>query len=619
MKRRIMALLLALCLLGTAGLVPVSAVDEEDDAVRLVRTLNIMTGDENGNLNLSDNVKRSEFAKLLVMASAQKNKAGGAGDQSSPYQDVADEHWALNYIRLVTQQGWMTGYGDGTFHPDSTITIEEACASVLRLLGYNTQKLGEYPTAQLEKAEALALRDGLSLGRGDVMSRGDCARLFSSLMTAENAKGKVYATAIGYTVTNGELNLTAAMIANLSGPFVSDGYSEFPFKPEELLVDGISSDGYTLKANDVYYYHKGLRGAWVFTKRVTGRVEAVTTSSAGLPTSVTVFKKKYTIATPEVAYQLSELSGTAVNSYVTLLLGMNDAVAGVLKDSQVKGAYYGMVKSYTRASNQTKAAVETTYNVFCTDGATRAFTVQGNAGVSFGTLVSVVVTQDGAKISRMPARTLTGKVNADATAVDGTAFAGNVHVIETDSNGYAAAAVDVKRLASVQLTGDDVRGYTSDSEGRVDNLILNNVTGDAATYGYLIDKRGNDNDSDDGKKDYYVTYNCVVGGKAATYGSAKRLTVERGAVSVEFEKDGALKGITNLKSTTLSELSGSYAQGSGKTFLLWENVQVYLRNGDNYYSTPIASVNAAEYSLTGWYDSCKAGGLIRVIIAEPRQ
>ena len=90
-------------------------------------------------------------------------------------------------------------------------------------------------------------------------------------------------------------------------------------------------------------------------------------------------------------------------------------------------------------------------------------------------------------------------------------------------------------------------------------------------------------------------------------------------MSVEFEKDGTLKGITNLKSTTLSELSGSYAQGDGKTFSLWENVQVYLRNGDNYYTTPVASVNAAEYSLTGWYDSCKAGGLIRVIIAEPRQ
>ena len=618
MKRRLMALLLALCFVAAAGVVPASALDEEDDAVRLVRTLNIMTGDENGNLNLSDAVKRSEFAKLLVMASAQKNKAGGAGDQSSPYQDVADEHWALSFIRLVTQQGWMTGYGDGTFHPDSTITIEEACASVLRLLGYNTQKLGEYPTAQLEKAETLALRDGLSLGRGDVMSRGDCARLFSSLMLTENAKGKVYAATIGYTVTNGELNLTAAMISNLSGPFVADYDSEFPFKPEELLVDGVSSDGYTLKANDVYYYHKGLRGAWVFTKRVTGRVEAVTTSSAGLPTSVTVFKKKYAIATPDAAYQLSELSGVAVNSYVTLLLGMNDGVAGVLKDSDVKGVYYGMVKSYSRASNQTKAAVETTYNVFCTDGTTRAFTVPGSTGVSFGSIVSVTVTQEGATLSRMPARTLTGKVNAGATAVDSTALAGNVRVIETDSNGYAAAAVDVKRLAGIQLSGSDVRGYTSDAEGRVDNLILNNVTGDAATYGYLFDKKGS-NDTDDGKKDYYVTYSCVVNGKAASYGSAKRITVERGGVSVEFEKDGALKGITNLKSTTLSELSGSYAQGGGKTFSLWENVQVYLKNGDNYYTTPLASVNAAEYSLTGWYDSSKAGGLIRVIIAEPRQ
>ena len=30
----------------------------------------------------------------------------------------------------------MTGYTDGTFRPDETVKLEEACAAVLKLLGY---------------------------------------------------------------------------------------------------------------------------------------------------------------------------------------------------------------------------------------------------------------------------------------------------------------------------------------------------------------------------------------------------------------------------------------------------------------------------------------------------
>ena len=53
----------------------------------------------------------------------------------------------------------MTGYTDGTFRPDETVKLEEACAAVLKLLGYDTSALaGSFPSAQLSKAAALGLR-----------------------------------------------------------------------------------------------------------------------------------------------------------------------------------------------------------------------------------------------------------------------------------------------------------------------------------------------------------------------------------------------------------------------------------------------------------------------------
>ena len=76
----------------------------------------------------------------------------------------------------------MTGYTDGTFRPDSTVKLEEACAAALKLLGYDSASLaGSFPSAQLSKAAALGLRDGISLKQGGAMTYQSCACLFSNL------------------------------------------------------------------------------------------------------------------------------------------------------------------------------------------------------------------------------------------------------------------------------------------------------------------------------------------------------------------------------------------------------------------------------------------------------
>ena len=48
---------------------------------------------------------------------------------------------------------------------------------------------------------------------------------------------------------------------------------------------------------------------------------------------------------------------------------------------------------------------------------------------------------------------------------------------------------------------------------------------------------------------------------------------------------------------------------------------LYLRQSGAYYLTELSAVNAEDYRLTGWYDdfSGRAGGRVRVIIADPRE
>ena len=65
----------------------------------------------------------------------------------------------------------MNGYTDGSFRPDNTVTLEEACAAVLKLLSYKTTDMtGSFPQAQLNKAQQIGLRDQSRLQQGQAMT-----------------------------------------------------------------------------------------------------------------------------------------------------------------------------------------------------------------------------------------------------------------------------------------------------------------------------------------------------------------------------------------------------------------------------------------------------------------
>ena len=135
MKRRAISLLLAACMM--CGLLTVGASAASSDATGAVETmkaLGIMVGDETGNMNLSGNVTRAQFVKMMTAASTYRDSVG-AGYGYSLFKDVKSDHWASEYIKLAVEQGWITGYVDGTFRPNTNITRAQACVIVNRALG----------------------------------------------------------------------------------------------------------------------------------------------------------------------------------------------------------------------------------------------------------------------------------------------------------------------------------------------------------------------------------------------------------------------------------------------------------------------------------------------------
>ena len=482
MKKRILALLLAVCVACSMLILPASA-SGSNTAVQTAVTLGGLTSAQTA--NLAAPLTRGALTKLMVAFSAYRESAKTQGSTGTLFSDVSSGSAYAPYVRIAVQQGWISGYTDGSFRPDNAVTLEEACTAVLKLLGYDVTTLsGTFPAAQLNKANELGLRDNLTKTQGEGMTLEDGAVLLYNALTATTAEGKVYASSLGFTVNNGVVDVSSILLSNVKGPFVAGLGTQLPFAPTAVYRNDTVTTDATLNAYDVYYYNETAQTVWIYTRKAAGRITAVS-PSANAPTSVTVAGTEYTIASSSVAAQLSALNGGGVGQVVTLLLGMNDEAVSVLTGDAANEVFYGVVQTTSRSLVENSGPdVQQTVAVACTDGVTRSVNVDKQFNYPAGKLVAITVDENGENIQSLETKSTSGTVNAEGTALDNTALASNVEILDTTSEGLAGA-VRPSRLSGVTLSGTDVKYYTTNEKGEIDRLILSDVTGDLWEYAAL--------------------------------------------------------------------------------------------------------------------------------------
>ena len=482
MKKRILALLLAVCVACSMLILPASA-SGSNTAVQTAVTLGGLTSDQTA--TLAAPLTRGALTKLMVAFSAYRESAKTQGSTGTLFSDVGSGSAYAPYVRIAVQQGWISGYTDGSFRPDNAVTLEEACTAVLKLLGYDVTTLsGTFPAAQLNKANELGLRDNLTKTQGEGMTLEDGAVLLYNALTATTAESKVYASSLGFTVNNGVVDVSSILLSNVKGPFVAGLGTQLPFAPTAVYRNDTVTTDATLNAYDVYYYNETAQTVWIYTRKAAGRITAVA-PSANAPTSVTVAGTEYTIASSSVAAQLSALNGGGVGQVVTLLLGMNDEAVSVLTGDAANEVFYGVVQTTSRSLVENSGPdVQQTVAVACTDGVTRSVNVDKQFNYPAGKLVAITVDENGENIQSLETKSTSGTVNAEGTALDNTALASNVEILDTTSEGLAGA-VRPSRLSGVTLSGTDVKYYTTNEKGEIDRLILSDVTGDLWEYAAL--------------------------------------------------------------------------------------------------------------------------------------
>ena len=485
MKKRLLAFLLAVSIAVSMLALPASAAGNANTAVQLSITLNGMDSTQTAALNAV--VTRGAFARMLVSYSTFRESVGSQGAVGTLYKDLPGTSAYAPYVRIAVQQGWLSGYTDGTFRPDNAVTLEEAVTAVLKLLGYKMTELsGSFPQAQLNKASELGLRNQLDRQQGEALNYEECAILMYNTLTANSASGSAYGTSLGFTVSNGQVDTSSVMMSSLKGPFIADGTTQLPFTPASIYRNDKVSGSAELNQYDVYYYSESLQTVWIYTRRAAGRITAVS-PSASAPTSVTVAGSTYTLGSSAVASQVSSLNGGGVGQVVTLLLGMNNEAAGIVTGEEADSVFYGVVQSSSRSLIEENGAdVLQKVAVYCTDGITRTVNVDKSLNFPAGWLVEITVSPDGENVERIDRRSTSGTINEAATALGSAALADDVEILDTTSEGVAGT-VRPSRLSGVTLSDLDVRYYTVNDAGQINRLILNDVTGDLWSYGVLDD------------------------------------------------------------------------------------------------------------------------------------
>ena len=153
MKRKL-SLILILCVMFSLCSFTVNAQTDDYSKYSILKELEIMVGDANGEMRWNDTVTRAEFTKVATMISSYR-KSIALNQKTSPFSDVPYKHWAVGYIRAGVDNGIINGYPDSTFKPEKEVLYEEALTILLKILGYTD--------ADVDLAENLAMLTAIAV------------------------------------------------------------------------------------------------------------------------------------------------------------------------------------------------------------------------------------------------------------------------------------------------------------------------------------------------------------------------------------------------------------------------------------------------------------------------
>ena len=147
-----------------------------EEAANKLYELGIVRGYADGSFGADKPVTRGVLAAMLTRI---LNIDTDLPAESSPYYDVKPDAWNFGSICALNTDGIMSGYGNGNFGPEDTVTYEQAVKPLVSAIGYGAEAnyKGGYPWGYIIVAAKNGITKNVGCSVGSVLSRGELSLL----------------------------------------------------------------------------------------------------------------------------------------------------------------------------------------------------------------------------------------------------------------------------------------------------------------------------------------------------------------------------------------------------------------------------------------------------------
>ena len=397
LKRALSLLLSSTMVLGmlvmgssAAGYKDVDDSNVNQEAIEVLQTAGIMTGDQNGNFNPGGSITRNEMAVVMAhLLNLDYDYYRG----TNPFTDVPE--WAAPYVAACAAEGVVAGIGNGQFGGNQKVTAAQASLMIMKALGYfqNAEDFGtDWQVATIRQASYINLFNNINATAESALTRGQVAQLVLNGLKAKMvdftgdkgiqigdvtvgykaeytyktsaavkyntiddgttniAQNDQYYIQLGEELYNGELKLSNDGTDDYGRPsrvWSFDGKEIGTYAKKELMVasytTGVSGkEAYellsaaTIREDDLYNYVDGHEGTIVKNDLVRSNTDSLDNTGRGVLTEVYLDNQAKEITIVSINTYLAKANGDYNSKSETISLRVYDTEDGRVKTVDVE-------------------------------------------------------------------------------------------------------------------------------------------------------------------------------------------------------------------------------------------------------------------------------------------
>lgn len=431
----------------------------------------------------------------------------------------------------------------------------------------------------------------------------------------ENSEITVYFTANGtvealyYATSDSGDNVAVAMNEVKGNPFASlvNGAADYT-----IYKNGAPASVSDIRRYDVAEYDAVAKRLRVNDFRLSGYYENAYPGQSS-PEQIKVLGKTFKV----LPAAQEELAKHKIGEVITLLFTEDMRVAGVVSNAGVTANAVGVVKESSSES--------ITVELFTSAGSTLEISGKrsGSQNIAIGELVNVSSPKkDYLSAVRITSSNISGSLDFEKMTLGTTALSPSVKVFDRAGKSVPKK-ISIESITQEKISNGGVLYAHTDYAGRVDMLILNDVTGDCYTYGVLRVTTTVTED-EDGKESRMRTAS-IENSEGNTAAKRSGTMLRNGSVvGAVFSADGdsmertvELIRLQNVSRSDFKTVNGETTLTVGNlTLPVSEDVQCYNGAAKEWFKT-LNEARAFSSTLTVYYDRDPAqGGKVRVVVAE---